>query len=106
MPASTNYMVSRTIYGYSVLYSVFATTTTDADLSLVLQVRISVSMRVKKSAKLIDMVNWVDENVMSNIPAEYPEKVKRLQESADLWKQKKSSIGLPSVSCIELLVCH
>lgn len=30
-------------------------------------------MPVKKSAKLIDMVNWVDENVMSNIPAECPD---------------------------------
>lgn len=58
-----------------------------------------------KRRKLID-VKWVDENIVSQIPEECLEKVKSLQESVDQWKQNKESTGLPSVSCIKLLVCQ
>lgn len=52
---------------------------------------------------LID-IKWVDENIVSQIPEECLKKVKSLQESVDHWKQSKESAGLPSVSCIKLLV--
>lgn len=47
-------------------------------------------MPLGKRRKFID-VNWVDENIVSQIPAECLEKVKSLQES----------VNLPSVSCIK-----
>lgn len=56
-----------------------------------------------KKRKTVDY-DWVDENIISRIPTECIEKVKPLQESVKQWKQNKESIGLPSVSCIELLI--
>lgn len=57
-----------------------------------------------KRRKLVD-VKWVDENIVSQIPEECLKKVKSLQESVDQWKQNMES-GLPSVSCIKLLICQ
>lgn len=53
-------------------------------------------MPSSKKRKVIDC-EWVDTNIIANIPPECLEKVEALRTSVESWKQEKEVVNLPTV---------